>query len=263
MIVRMIHVALFVATLSLANLSTANAQKTGQYTQKAEKSRTASDDAYIATSEAVSTDDFEAAHAALLSGERLQFERPVEAAEPPRPVREPPAFFKWLGQLFGAIGPLFQLIFYAGIALIAAGIIYFIVRHIPNIRLRGLRRKDAVAEQADHIISTVRPDEKKARSWLEEADALARDGKFSEAVHLLLFRSIEDIQSRRKERIPTALTAREIERLEGLPARPRDALKPIVALVERSFFGGHSVDADNWTSARAAYEDFAFGDAWT
>ena len=94
------------------------------------------------------------------------------------------------------------------------------------------------------------------------ADALAKEGKFSEAVHLILFRSIEDIQSRQKQRIPTALTAREIERLEGLPERPRNALRPIISLVERSFFGGHKLDAESWASARSAYEDFAFGEAW-
>ena len=38
-----------------------------------------------------------------------------------------------------------------------------------------------------------------ARRWLEEADALAGKGQFEEAVHLLLYRSIEDIEKQRPD----------------------------------------------------------------
>ena len=258
--------ALVLACLLYVNLGvgpslTALAQsgdKGSDYTQKTEQN---AQDAYQTSVRAMSGDAFEAAHEALLERDNLQFERPVIEVEPPE-FRKPSPFFNWLGQLFSGLGPLFQLLFYLGAAAIAAGILYFILRQIPNIRLQGLRRKDKVTEEDDHVISNVRPDEKKARAWLEEADALAKEGRFSEAVHLLLFRSIEDIQSKRKAPIPQALTSREIERLDGLPTGPRNALRPIISLVERSFFGGHSVNAENWTSARAAYETFAFGDAW-
>ena len=264
---KVIRTALVLACLLYVNLGvgpslTALAQsgdKSSDYTQKTEQN---AQDAYQTSVRSVSSDVFEAAHEALLESDNLQFERPVIEVEPPE-FRKPSPFFNWLGQLFAGLGPLFQLLFYLGAAAIAAGILYFILRQIPNIRLQGLRRKDKVTEgDDDHVISNVRPDEKKARAWLEEADALAKEGRFSEAVHLLLFRSIEDIQSKRKAPIPQALTSREIERLDGLPTGPRNALRPIISLVERSFFGGHSVDAENWTSARAAYETFAFGDAW-
>lgn len=266
MIIRWTHIALIGSCLLFVSFSGAFAQSGDK--QVAQPRKNTSDNVsdwtapYVPSSDSVSADDFKKAHARLLETERLQFERPVETVEP-RELGEPPAFFRWLGSLLQALGPLFQLLFYIGAFLIVAGIVYFILKQIPTIRLRGRQRQNKKTEQTDHIITTVRPDEKKARSWLEEADALARDGKYSEAAHLLLFRSIEDIQSRRKQKIPTALTAREIEQLDGLPERPRDALRPIIALVERSFFGGHTVDGDNWAAARAAYEDFAFGDAWT
>jgi len=253
-------VALLIACLGLASVGGAMAQPAKQSNPTGKQ---AAEGPYSRpSSSSVNTDDFEAAHAALLDTERMQFERPFEAVEIPT-YREPPTFFKWLGDLLSALAPIFQIIFYLGAALIAGGILYFIAMQIPNIRLRQVRRKTAKTDTHDHVISTVRPDEKKVRSWLEEADALASEGKFSEAVHLLLFRSIEDIQTKRKERIPTAFTAREIEQLEGLPDRPRTALSPIIALVERSFFGGQSVDQNSWASARAAYEDFAFGEGWT
>ncbi|MEL7454518.1 MAG: hypothetical protein AAGJ50_14215, partial [Pseudomonadota bacterium] len=129
-----------------------------------------------------------------------------------------------------------------------------------NLRLDPLRKRKS--ETQDDIIASVRPDETTALSLLEEADALARAGKYAEAVHLLLFRSIADIQERRPGRLSTALTAREIGALSDLPARPRTALAPIIALVERSFFGGQPLLEVDWKDARSSYETFAFGDVW-
>ena len=42
-----------------------------------------------------------------------------------------------------------------------------------------------------------RPEAAPVRSWLEEADALAAKGRFAEAIHHLLLRSVEDIARRR------------------------------------------------------------------
>ena len=63
--------------------------------------------------------------------------------------------------------------------------------------------------------------------------------------------------------MPRSLTAREIGSLGYLPGRARSALGPIIAIVERSFFGGRDVDESGWQTARASYEDFAFGEGWT
>ena len=57
-------------------------------------------------------------------------------------------------------------------------------------RLR-LPRLARVADLPDEEEWT--PEERGARSWLQEADALARQGRFAEAIHHLLFRSIDDI----------------------------------------------------------------------
>lgn len=262
MICKVFRTALLAAVLSCLGFGFALAQSTSKQDRTGKKDTSNYDEVYTTSAQSVPLNEFEAAHQALLDAENLQFERPVETVDLPQP-REPSPFFKWLGQLLRGLGPIFQAIFYLGAAAIAAGILYFILRQIPNIRLRSLRTKAKTSTETDHVISNVRPDQKKARAWLEEADALAKEGRFSEAVHLLLFRSIEDIQSKRKAPIPSALTAREIERLDGLPPGPRDALRPIIALVERSFFGGQSVNAENWTSARKAYESFAFGEAWS
>lgn len=210
---------------------------------------------------------FNALHKQLLEDDRLQLERPVKT-EDAEPARKRSSFsFKlpdWLTSFFSGLGPLMQLLFYVGLGVILCAILYFVYGTLRQVDLQSLRDRKLKHEEADDVIApSLRPDAGAAKTLLEEADALAARGRFAEAVHLLLFRSIEDIQLRRKERLSTALTAREIGALKDLPEKPRTALGPIIRLVERSFFGGRNVDAEGWQIARKAYEDFAFGEAWT
>lgn len=205
---------------------------------------------------------FAALHQKYLAEEKLQLERPSgekEPETPPRRWRLP----QWLVSFFNALGPVLQFFFYIGIGAIVAFILYFMFGALRQVNLEDFRNKKATGKAGDDVLApSLQPDARTARSLLEEADALAREGKYAEAVHLLMFRSIEDIQTRRKQRLSTALTAREIGKLDDLPAKPRAALHPIIALVERSFFGGRPVDEPDWQSARRAYEAFAFGEAW-
>ena len=212
----------------------------------------------------IETEDFEDLHARWRESDRLQLERPVEAIQIPdvETPRQSIGFFRWIASLFRALGPLLQLVFYLGLAALVAGILYFVFGQMLGIRFE--RDGGSSPDQPqDDVLTSNRPDERAARTLLEEADALARDGKFGEAVHLLLFRSIEDIQTRRDKQLPEALTAREIGALDDLPAEPRAALDPIIGLVEQNFFGGRDLVERDWTTARASYERFAFGQAWS
>lgn len=197
----------------------------------------------------------------------LQLERPSaepEAQAPPQRSRTP-GWIDWLSDIlsafFSAIGPLFRILFYVLIGAIVLAIGWFILGQVFDLRLERFRRrkKEIEVSQAEDI----RPDAAQARSLLEEADALAREGRFAQAVHLLLFRSIEDIQERGAGGLSRAMTAREIGALSALPDRARRALAPIIGVVERSFFGGREVDRAGWETARASYEEFAFGETWT
>lgn len=107
-----------------------------------------------------------------------------------------------------------------------------------------------------------RPAEAQARALLAEADRLAAEARFAEAAHLLLLRSVEQIAARRPEAVRPALTSRDIAKQPGLPDDIRRAFEIIAALVERSLFGGSSVDADGWTQCRRVYADAAFARAW-
>ncbi len=199
------------------------------------------------------------AHAAYLADGELQLVRPEQDFEPREPT-PPPGWLRAFGEFLEALGPLFRVIFWIAAALVVAGLVYFLFGEAMRVRFGGKRTsKD---KRQDDVLVDIRPDAAAARSLLEEADALAQRGRFSEAVHLLLFRSIEDLQERIEGGVPNSLTAREISGLGKLPERAKRGLKPIIMVVERSFFGGRVVDADGWQEARRSYEDFAFGEAW-
>jgi hypothetical protein len=200
------------------------------------------------------------AHAAFLKLPGLQRERPEGEAPPEFEPPEPP---NWLIEFFrflGALGPIFKILFWVIGALVVGGILYFLFGEAIRIRFGGSGK--GKVDNGDDALIDLRPDAAEARSLLEEADALARMGRFAEAVHLLLFRSINDMQKRLEGGVPRSLTAREIGDLKHVPDRARRALGPIIRIVESSFFGGRDVDAPGWQSARASYEDFAFGENW-
>ena len=202
----------------------------------------------------VALDDFDAAHAELRSDSSIQFElTPVNppTARPRSEVRmDPPTF-----SLPQAAGSMTQAVFWVVIALAAAGLLYLIAR-----RLAGWRstRKDRELESEP----VWRMEEAPARQLLGDADALAAEGRYSEAAHLLLHRSIAEIDCRRPASIRKALTSRDIAALPAIPPSPADAFRAIVAAVERSLFGARPLDAGDWQNCRAADERFAFADGW-
>ena len=207
-------------------------------------------------------DMLDSAHAAYLKKADLQLERPEFDAPPPdfKPPRPPPRWLQAIFDFLGNLGPLLQFLFWAAIVAVAAGILYFLFGEAIRVRF-GKSGKGKV-DNPDDVLVDLRPDAHAALSLLDEADALARAGKFAEAVHLLLFRSIDDIQQRLEGGVPRSLTAREIGGLGNLPERAKRGLGPIITIVEHSFFGGRDVDAAGWKSARDSYEQFAFGEAW-
>lgn len=191
------------------------------------------------------------AHSRLVADGGLQFDR--TGFTPP----EVPGWILWLRDALGRMGPLLEIVFWVGLALIVAALLYLIVREI--LRLRAPRPK---AEQAAPPPIEWRPDEATARNLLAEADALAAQGLFAEAAHLILMRSVEDIERRKPRAIKVSLTTREIARLDGIPEAARPSFARIGELVERSLFGGRAVDADDFSDCRRAYEAFALPDGW-
>lgn len=217
---------------------------------------------------------FAAAHAALKADPSTQF---VLTPAPPRPP--PPQwlvdFFHWLGRVLEPVGRFFawlssfmpdvpyaRIFLWTVIALAAAALSWAAWQRIRHgeWRLPRWRRRNAVA--ADAPEQEWAPDAAPVRAWLREADAMAAQGRFAEAVHHLLFRSIEDIAQRRPRLVRPALTSRELAAAEAIPPSARDLFARIARLVEQSLFGGRPVGADDWQAARTAYADFALPGTW-
>jgi hypothetical protein len=190
-----------------------------------------------------------AAHRALLHTRGLQLDF---ATAPPQPP--PPPWLIDLLKALGEFGPVLRYVFWGGLAVALALIVWFIAREVVASRLPTRTKAVAPVDW--------RPDALAARALLEQADALAGEGRYGEAVHLLLFRSIEDLVGRRPGVVRPALTSRDIAALEVMPAGPRGAFARIAERVETGFFGGRLTDAADFAAARGDYQAFAFAEDW-
>jgi hypothetical protein len=196
---------------------------------------------------AAGADTLAKAHDALLRQSDLQFDFPVY--QPP----QIPDWVKPLGDLLRAIAPIFPYIFWGGLIVGGVTILFFLLREMIGLRLPAFRRRN----RAGPVESDWRPSEARARTLLEDADRLAADGRYDEAAHLLLFRSIEDMDERWPNLVRPALTSRDIATHRGLPEPARRTFGDIARVVERSFFGGARLAADDFAFCRRAYEAFA------
>lgn len=203
---------------------------------------------------AATSESLDAAHRKMLEDPSLQLK--FEAAKRPP---ETPEWLKWLSDVLNTLGPVLKIVFWGGVILIAALILYAIVREILR-RLPGAIAAASVAEPPA-AKPVFQPTRARAQALLEEADRLAREGRFSEAVRVLLHRSINDIEATFPNVILPSLTAREIGRIEELSTRGRDVFTMIARAVERSLFGGRALDANDFATCRSAYHDFVFGSA--
>jgi len=194
-----------------------------------------------------------AAHDQLLKAKDLQLKF-VAMPEP-----KVPEWAKALARLLESLAPVFKYIFWAGLAVVVLAILVLIGREIWRVRLARLGKKPKTGAAAE----TWRPDEGQARALLEDADRLAADGRFGEAVHLILYRSIEDLAGRKPGAVRPALTSRDIAGMDAMPPPARGAFGHIAQVVERTFFGGREIGQAEFADCRGAYERFAFAEGWS
>lgn len=203
-------------------------------------------------SEAASRDAVAQAHRSLTQDGGFQFDRSVFT--PPKT----PEWLLWLNDRLKMLGPAMKYVFWGALAVLALLILWAIAREILRLR-KPAARPEGPRLSAD---PPWRPDAAQARDLLAAADRLAGEGQFLEAAHLLLLRSVEDIQKRRPKALRVSLTAREIAVLPALPEAARPAFVDIARVVERGLFGGRPVDREDFAACRAAYEAFALPEGW-
>lgn len=199
--------------------------------------------------------NFDQAYRELIESGRYQMELPQ--VEPPTP-REPPSWLADLLRWLETLGPVWQGLFWILVIGLAALILFGIGRAL----YRRFSDPPVSGDEDEHAPDYWRPEAKTAQGLLGEADALAKQGRYAEAAHLLLFRSIADIEERLPDFMRPALTSRDIANAPALPAPARSAFSSIARIVESGIFAARPVNEQGWSEARSAYEQFAFGKSW-
>ncbi len=177
---------------------------------------------------------------------------PIKPPETPEWLRR---LGEWLQELFAPLGkalgvswPTIQYVLIALGVLLALIVLWVLLRPLIA-RLRDRRAED----EDDQWV----PDRDAAALLLADAERLAQEGRYEEAVHLLLRRSVRQIADARPDWLDPASTAREIAQFPMLPEKARGAFAVIAARVERSLFALRELNESDWRAARDAYADFA------
>jgi hypothetical protein len=169
------------------------------------------------------------------------------------------AFLRGSGTVGKAVAPVITIVFWAGVGVGVLAVVLLILTEVMGVRLPDWRRSLRPVRPA---LTDFAPDRRRALALLEDADRLAGQGRFDEAARLILRRGIEDIEARRPRLVRPALTAREIASLADVPATARACFAGMAAIVERSAFAGRTLGLEDFGGCRAAYERFAFAEAW-
>ena len=179
---------------------------------------------------------------------------------PPPEANPPPEWLQAIGEFLAMI---FRPVAQALVAswpvlmwvLIALGVVLLVllIARIVGVSVIG-RSKKAAEDDTDFV-----PDEADSQALLGDADALAAQGRYGEAVRLLLKRSVGQIADRRPDLVQPSSTGRALSRLEALPDAARRAFAAIARSVERALFALEDLTERDWHEARAAYADFAAG----
>ena len=88
---------------------------------------------------------------------------------------------------------------------------------------------------------------------LAEADRLARDGAYGEAVGVILRHAIERLRGAQHVDLPPSLTSREVRQQVRLDDSGGEALDRLVAVTERSRFGGRAASESDFRACRERF----------
>ena len=201
----------------------------------------------------VGGDVIAAAHARLLADRSFQFDLPAYVP----PVE--PGWLKALGRVMAAIARALSPYatelrwgFWALVALVVLALLLLAARALARRPGSPMRPGATLLQSGGWGPSAAR-----AQALLSEADRLAGEGRFGEAVRVLLHRTLADLETQRPGLLSPAQTSREIAALPVLPEAARQPLGAIARAVERFTFAGRDVDADAFAACRADYQRWA------
>jgi len=160
-------------------------------------------------------------------------------------------FFQAAAKLFEPLGPAIPYILIGLAIALVALLLSPVVRMMISSRFEKLFQRHQL--RAD---TPWRPTKQAVTALLGDIDRLAADGQYDEAVHLLLVRSVADINAFRPDLVRRHYTARDIGAHPLLPEAARPAFAEIVRWVEKSYFAGIPAGKAGFDACRAAYVAF-------
>lgn len=149
----------------------------------------------------------------------------------------------------GWLGPTVQTV----VLVLALAVVALLAMAIAS-RLGGSGAEVAATEP---VSARDPPDDELVTRPLDDAERLAAEGRFSEAIHLLLLRTLDELRRRSGRPIPRALTSREIVSRVPVPEAARGELSGLVTAVELSRFGGAEAGAGDYDRCRESFRRFA------
>jgi hypothetical protein len=87
----------------------------------------------------------------------------------------------------------------------------------------------------------------------DEADRLAAEGRWADALHALLLQTIRSLGDRSPTPLPPSFTSRELLALAPLSGEARQAFAGMVRTVEGAWFGGLPVGPEDYRENRERF----------
>ena len=140
----------------------------------------------------------------------------------------------------GAAASVLARIVLYGIAGLCLGLLAIWLARV----LAAGRRRPGLSRAAEAEVATGGEERRQAPPG--DADRLAAQGRYGEAVHALLLLAIEQVARRSNQGLPPSCTSRELVRQLPLRESARAAFAELVAAVEVSLFGGLAAGATDY-----------------
>lgn len=130
-------------------------------------------------------------------------------------------------------------------------LIYFIITNLSYFKFA--KRPKAKDTKKPDVTQIIEPAGAPADSPLLEFEKLAREGRYTEAIHALLLFSVASIERSLQKSLPRSATGREIVAIAGRSFQVGEPLLQIVREVEISIFGGRARSMEDYDRCLRSY----------
>lgn len=146
--------------------------------------------------------------------------------------------------------PIINALMYMGAIISVVLVVFFFAREFFGYS------PDAEADEVD-APGEPEPDAEVVTAPLGDAELLAKQGRYGEAIHTLLLRTLEELKRRHHEPVPSSFTSREILARIALAEQARSALAGLITAVEVSHFGGQEPSSTDYQHCLGSFRTFA------